>query len=253
MIETALEARPDLAFHVLTNGQHFEAADIERLRNPLYRAVQWGIPLYAADARLHDEIVGKVGAFERLRESFAHLIMAGAGVELRTVVLTTNYAEIPALADYVSARLGFIDVWSIMQLENIGFAKNRWPQLYVRHAENFQPIADALEQAALFGVRAQLFNFPRCTVPAPFRISAVASISDWKRKYMPARGDCRSARAAAAFSNGTRRRTPWQEYRRYDGIRKAGPVPDPKPFGGGYRRSGRRSSGSGLCRFYRDR
>lgn len=199
MVERVLEARPDLEFHVLSNAQHFDADDVARLRNPVYRRVSWGIPLYAAGPALHDDIVGKQGAFARLEESFAHLILAGARVELRTVLLSSNLAALPDLVRHIAARLRFIEVWSIMQLENTGFARNRWPKLYVDHRENFAPVGEALELAALHGVRAQLFNFPRCSVPEPFRDYAVASISDWKRKYMPACAGCRERDQCCGF------------------------------------------------------
>lgn len=120
MIERALTERPDLSFHVLTNGQHFEADDVARLRNNLFDRVTWGIPLYAVDAETHDRIVGKEGAFARLEESLAHLVLAGAAVELRTVMLADNAALLPILARHVTARLGFVASWSIMQLENAG-------------------------------------------------------------------------------------------------------------------------------------
>lgn len=191
MMERVLAERPDLGFHVLTNGQHFEQADIERLRSPLYRRVTWGIPLYSAEATLHDLIVAKPGAFERLERSFARLCLAGARVELRTVVLTSNVAALSETAGYVTSRLRFIEVWSIMQLEHIGFARNRWQKLYVDHRRDFAPIAEAIDLATLHGVSAQLFNFPRCTVPEPFRELAVASISDWKRKYAAVCEPCR--------------------------------------------------------------
>ena len=157
------------------------------------------IPLYAADPALHDRIVGKAGAFARLERSFAHLLMSGARVELRTVLLNDNLGALPDLARLITARLRFIEVWSIMQLENIGFAKNRWPELHVDHRANFGPVASALDCAALHGVPAQLFNFPRCTVPEPYRPQAAASISDWKRKYMPACASCREREACCGF------------------------------------------------------
>lgn len=190
MLERVLSVRPDLEFHVLSNAQHFETDDVPRLRDPVYRRVSWGIPLYAAEPHLHDEIVGKAGAFSRLEESFAHLLHAGARIELRTVLLTSNLDTLPALARRVATRLRFVEVWSIMQLEKIGFAKNRWAQLHVDHAAHFGPIAAALDSAALHGVAAQLFNFPLCTLPPPYRRLAVASISDWKRKYTSACASC---------------------------------------------------------------
>jgi His-Xaa-Ser system radical SAM maturase HxsC len=191
MIERVLTARPDLAFHVLTNGQHFQSEDIARLRAPLFRRILWGIPLYAHDAALHDHIVGKQGAFTRLEESLAHLLLSGARVELRTVLVRDNFEVLPELARYLATRLRFIHAWSIMQLEHVGFARNRWRELYVEHAQDFRPIAAALDHAKLHGVPAHLFNFPRCTVPAPYRYLAAASISDWKRKYVEACDGCR--------------------------------------------------------------
>jgi His-Xaa-Ser system radical SAM maturase HxsC len=199
MVERVLTARPDLSFHILSNGQHFEAADVPRLKSPLYRQVSWGIPLYASEPRLHDAIVGKEGAFARLQSSFAHLIMATARVELRTVVVQDNIKEFGALARLVTARLEFVEAWSIMQLENIGFARGRWSQLYVDHRIAFEPIAAAIDHAALHGMRAQLFNFPRCTVPAPYRRYAVASISDWKRKFAPACSACNEQDKCSGF------------------------------------------------------
>jgi His-Xaa-Ser system radical SAM maturase HxsC len=190
MIERVLDVRPDLAFHVLTNAQHFGRDDIERLRQPQFRKITWGIPLYAADAALHDTIVGKPGAFETLQDSLAALALAGARIELRTVLLQTNLAALPTLARYIAARLRFLEAWSLMQLEHIGFARNRWRELYVDHHTDFSAIAEAIDLARLRRVPIRLFNFPRCSVPEPYRYLALASISDWKRKYASACGGC---------------------------------------------------------------
>lgn len=199
LIDRTLAARPDLAFHILTNGQHFEPGDIARLGRSTFRRVSWGIPLYASNAATHDLIVGKDGAFAKLEEGLANLAMAGARVELRTVVLSDNVDQLPALAGYVAARLRFVEAWSIMQLEHIGFAKNGWNQLFFDHVQRFAPIAEALDRALLHGVRAQLFNFPRCTVPAAYRRLAIASISDWKRKFAPACARCSERGACSGF------------------------------------------------------
>ncbi|MBB3348392.1 His-Xaa-Ser system radical SAM maturase HxsC [Sphingomonas sp. BK069] len=199
LLENVLSARPDLSFHVLTNGQHFEAYDVARLRGKVFARVTWGIPLYAPEADLHDRIVAKPGAFVRLERSMAHLMAAGAAVELRTVLLASNFDALPSLARYVVTRLAFVRTWSIMQLENIGFARARWHELYVDHTDRFQPVADALDLAALHGVRCSLFNFPRCTVPADYREQAPASISDWKRRYAPACTGCNEQANCCGF------------------------------------------------------
>lgn len=199
LLEHVLTARNDLAFHVLSNGQHFEDDDVLRLRAPCYDRVVWGIPLYAPAGACHDAIVAKKGAFARLHESFARLLRAGARIELRTVVLTANAAVLPALARHVAFRLPFVEAWSIMQLEAIGFAKNRWDRLLYDHAADFAPIAAAIDRARLHGIAAQLFNFPLCTVPETYRAFAVRSISDWKQTYAAPCEDCRLKPQCAGF------------------------------------------------------
>ncbi|MEG3085630.1 His-Xaa-Ser system radical SAM maturase HxsC [Sphingomonas sp. PB2P12] len=199
LMERTLSIRPDLSFHVLTNAQHFTEADVQRLGSAEYRRVSWGIPIYAAEPVLHDVLVGKEGAFAQLECGLAHLAMAGARIELRTVVMNDNVDALPVLASYVSSRLRFVEAWSIMQLEHVGFAKNRWPALFFDHSRRFAPIAAALDQALLHGVQAQLFNFPRCTVPPAYRDLAIASISDWKRKFTPACDNCREQAKCSGF------------------------------------------------------
>lgn len=183
MIEQVLEARPDLSFHILSNGQHFSMDDIDRLSTPLWQKVVWGIPIYASDPDLHDRVVGKAGAFERLHESFDHLLLLGARLELRTVLLADTFADLPRLARHITILLSHAEQWSLMGLENIGFARNRWSGLYSDIRSNFAPIGEALDIATLHGLNARLFNTPLCQIPQAFRHHAVASISDWKQRF----------------------------------------------------------------------
>jgi His-Xaa-Ser system radical SAM maturase HxsC len=199
LVERTMAQRPDVGFHILSNGQHFSEEDIDRLRSPAFRNVIWGIPVYSESAALHDEIVGKAGALDRLKQSFAWLMRAGARVELRTVLLSSNVTRLPDLADFVSRQLGFIECWSIMQLENIGYAKNRWHQLYVDHQQQFDPIAAAIDRVQMRRMAVRLFNFPRCTVPAQYRHLAPASISDWKRKFSDECAPCSERDACSGF------------------------------------------------------
>tara|TARA_A100001391_G_scaffold188617_1_gene159331 strand:+ start:29344 stop:30417 length:1074 start_codon:yes stop_codon:yes gene_type:complete len=199
MLETVLSIRPDLSFHILSNGQHFTTDDVARLSEGQFAHVAWGIPLYASTATLHDRIVAKPGAFERLQDSFDYLLQAAARIELRTVILQDNLDQLPDLARYVSINLPFIEQWSIMGLENIGFAKNRWDSLYVDIRQNFEPLDLALDQAQLRGIPVRLFNTPLCYLPADFRHYAVASISDWKRRYAPACDNCHQKSNCSGF------------------------------------------------------
>lgn len=199
MLERLLADRPDLAFHILSNGQHFDAANTARLAGALRTNIVWGIPLYAADSALHDRIVGKPSAFERLAESFAHLLTAGARIELRTVLLHDNLGTLGDLARFVALHLSHIEQWSLMGLENIGFARRRWDDLYINLRTEFTPVAAALDQTSLRGIPARLFNIPLCHIPPAFRRFAVASISDWKQRFAPACGTCTARSDCAGF------------------------------------------------------
>jgi His-Xaa-Ser system radical SAM maturase HxsC len=183
MMESVGEERPDIRFHVLTNAQHFSADDLLRFRHPVYRQTLWGVPLYSATPVVHDRIVKKIGAFEQLRMGLDIMAEGGLHLELRTVLLRDNYSELPNLARLVAKQFDYIDVWAIMQLEKIGFASNRWTELFHDHTQDIDVLEDTVAYAKAFGLDVSLFNFPRCTLPISLRGIAAASISDWKADY----------------------------------------------------------------------
>lgn len=195
MMEAVSEDRPDIRFHVLTNGQHFLPDDQTRFRHPVYRQTLWGVPLYSADPATHDRIVKKVGAFEQLQTGLDLMAEGGLHIEMRTVVLRDNYGGLRDLARLITKRYDYIDVWAIMQLERMGFAKNRWTDLFHDHSRNIDILEDAAAYAKAFGVDVSLFNFPRCTVTPALRDIAAASISDWKTDYAP---ECRTCHEQSA-------------------------------------------------------
>ncbi|MER2535271.1 MAG: His-Xaa-Ser system radical SAM maturase HxsC [Rhizobiaceae bacterium] len=189
-LRRVLRARPDLSSHILTNAQHIAPSDLQQLSALPRESILWGIPLYAADPRCHDEIVGKEGAFERLIESLGLLCRVGAQIELRTVVMRVNASALPVLARFVTSQLPFIDRWALMQLENIGYGRKNWGTLFYDSAGSFTPVAVALDIVRSRGVDAYLYNFPLCTVPEPYRHLAPRSISDWKQKYLAECDEC---------------------------------------------------------------
>lgn len=191
--------RPDLEFHILSNAQHFEESDLEVLREIDSKRVMWGVPLYSADADIHDSIVGKAGAHRLVLENLALLCRAGAHVELRTVVMRPNEAGLPALARLVASKIAFVARWAIMQLENIGYGRKNWRELFQDTSLSFEPIGAAIDFARSRGVDAQMFNFPLCTVPEAYRHLAPSTISDWKRKFLPQCADCRLREECSGF------------------------------------------------------
>ncbi|WP_198008115.1 His-Xaa-Ser system radical SAM maturase HxsC [Rhodobacter ferrooxidans] len=199
MLLNARRTRPDLLFHVLTNGQHFDKEDMKDVEELDPKHVLWGIPLYSENSCLHDRIVKKNGAFARLMESLALLGRSGARIELRTVLLRSNVAALEDMAVFVSRNLAFIDYWAIMQMENIGFGRRVWKEEFFDNSANFAPIARALDTADIRGIETTLYNFPLCSVPEPYRRRSLRSISDWKNVYMAQCGGCSARPLCSGF------------------------------------------------------
>lgn len=215
MLGEVTAMRSDLTFHVLTNGQHFDDDDVSILKDIGVDKVLWGIPLYSSDASLHDAIVQKDGAFERLLESFSLLFRAGSSVELRTVVLDQNYAAMPDLASFVGTTLPFVERWAIMQLESIGFGRMNWSEIFKDTSVDFEAIARAINIASTKGVPVQLYNFPLCSIPEAHRGRAPAAISDWKNKFESFCSECSSKPRCGGFFE-------WYDHAK--GFRRLGPT-----------------------------
>lgn len=192
-------ARPDLRFHVLTNAQHFTEGDIGFLSSQVGHSVQWGVPIYAPYAQLHDDIVGKMGAFDKLLHGLSILCRSAAQVELRTVLTSMNAAVLPSLASFITRMVPFASPWAIMQLERIGFASNRWDQLFFDSSLDFEAVGQAIDIVRLSNVPVLLYNFPLCTVPQEFRPLAPATISDWKNKYLSICDGCNLRASCGGF------------------------------------------------------
>ena len=170
MIHRLSTYRPDLSYHILTNGQHF-VVDDRPILNRLHgcTSIVWGIPLYSHQEETHDEIVGKKGAFRRVLDNLFLLASTNARIELRTVITALNLFDLPGLASFIAKNIPFIVDWALMGMEPIGYARANWKRLFFDHSVFPQPIINALEISALHDIPCHLYNIPRCTIPEGYR------------------------------------------------------------------------------------
>jgi len=198
-LDNTLSKRPDISFHILSNGQHLNELHAERLLGLARDKIEWGIPLYSADPALHDQIVKKEGAFEKVMETLDRLATIGSRIELRTVIMKPNLAGLPRLSEFITRHLPYVSVWALMQLENIGYGRMNWNDLFEDNSVRFSEIGDALDIAKAKGISAQLYNFPRCTIPEAYRALAPSTISDWKQRYLPICDGCEEKSDCSGF------------------------------------------------------
>lgn len=180
LIAGAGRTRPDIGFHVLTNAQHLDDADIPTLAALPH--ARFAVPLYASTPALHDRIVGKPGAFGQALRGIRILMEAGAEVEIRTVLMRPNAPGLADLARFLAWTMPDIAHWAIMQMEYIGFARKNWAELFFDHSRDDAPLRAALTVARQHGVAVELYNMPLCTLAPDLRTAAPPTISDWKRK-----------------------------------------------------------------------
>ncbi|GHG95112.1 hypothetical protein GCM10010961_28570 [Pseudodonghicola xiamenensis] len=197
-IDAVAAKRSDLSFHILTNGQHFEISDLPWLRKHRSRLL-WGVPIYSNVPAVHDEIVRKPGAFAQLSDNLSLLGLAGAALELRTVVMKQNATGLLRLADFISRHLPFAATWAIMQMERIGYGRMNWSRCFFDSSEDFTELGAAIDLMRARRQSVTLYNFPLCTVPTAFREHAAQSISDWKQKYLKDCEPCSMRSRCAGF------------------------------------------------------
>ena len=211
LLESVAGERPDIKFHILSNAQHFVEEDVSRLRD-IHKQIDvlWGIPLYAAEKSVHEDIVDKSGSFNQLMKNLYLLGGAKASIELRTVVMAVNALELEKLALFISAHLDFINYWAVMAMEPVGYAKANLTRLFFDHSIAPQPVHKALDIAEARGIDVKLFNFPRCTVGKSYRKYCAQSISDWKRKYLDICESCGEKSDCTGFFEWYDQKSEWQ-------------------------------------------
>lgn len=193
-----IKKRPDITFHVLSNAQHFKDTDVD----DLYRMrdhVLWGIPLYSSMPEIHDKIVVKPKAFNKLLRNLNYLYLASSRVELRTVILRQNIYDLDKLSEFISNQLPWIEIWAIMQLEQTGYATQHWDEIFFDSSEDFNQLDKSLNLMSASNINTALYNFPLCTIPQMQRKYALSTISDWKNKYISQCSECTKKDTCGGF------------------------------------------------------
>lgn len=91
-----------LAVNLISNGQLLNARRVGELAGAGLDSAQ--LSLEGPSAEVHDRLVGREGAFERLWAAVGHLRQAGVRVHTNTTVNRRNLAHLEALVDEVAAR-----------------------------------------------------------------------------------------------------------------------------------------------------
>lgn len=182
---------PGTALHILSNGRRFSDPNFARGYSEATSALTMvGIPVYGAEASLHDHVVQANGAFEETIEGIINLGELGQAIEIRVVLHAQTAPHIVAIAEFIARNLPFVDQVALMGLEMMGLARRNVAQLWIEPHEYSESLAEATELLHAHRIHTMIYNHQLCLLHRDIWDFAVKSISDWKNEYDRTCEDC---------------------------------------------------------------
>ena len=181
---------PETALHILSNGRRFSDSNFARsYADATSGRTMVGIPVYGAEASLHDHVVQADGAFEETLDGIVNLGELGQSIEIR-VVLHAQTAPHISIAEFIARNLPFVDQVALMGLEMMGLARRNVGQLWVEPHDYSESLAEATQLLHAHRIFTMIYNHQLCLLHRDIWDFAVKSISDWKNEYDPVCSEC---------------------------------------------------------------
>ena len=195
---------PHTSLHILSNGRSFSDREFARKYAAVgHPDVMVGIPVYSVDPARHDYVVQAKGAFDETIRGILNLKELGQRVEIRVVVHKQTCDGLPALAEFITRNLLFVDQVALMGLEMTGFTRANLDSLWIDPIEYKDKLSEAVQILNSYRVPVSVYNHPLCLLNPDVEEAYVRSISDWKNEYAPeCQGCVRKHECGGFFSSG---------------------------------------------------
>lgn len=176
---------PDLSVFMLSNGRLFaNASYAHEIADAIPSQFMCGIPLYADVPAMHDYIVQAKGAFEETLAGLYNCARYGIPVEIRVVLHKQSLPRLLALAEFIYRNVPFVGHIALMGLENMGYVKKNWDDLWVDPMDYQRELDKAVRHLHYRGMNVSIYNHPLCVIPRSLWSFARQSISDYKNLYL---------------------------------------------------------------------
>lgn len=183
VLHTCTEYLPNTSIHLLSNGRLFSDFNKVLEIKETNGNILLGIPLNSDVDEIHDELVGRRGAFWETITALHNLERVKVPVELRIVVSKANYERLPQMMEFIYRNLPFVSHVAFMALEPIGRAAKNIDQLWIDPMDYQKQLVLAVEHLWRRGITPLLFNYQLCTLAESLRPISVKAISDWKVRF----------------------------------------------------------------------
>jgi His-Xaa-Ser system radical SAM maturase HxsC len=184
LLEHCRDVAPDLQLHLLSNGRRFaDMAFTQRYAAIGNADLMVGIPIYAAEAGLHDYVVQARGAFAETVRGILNLGATGQRIEIRVVVQRHTVPVLTEIARYIARNLPFVEQVAWMGLEMVGLARPNSSEVWIDPMDYQAELRAAVLMLANARVNTRIYNHQLCVLDPHLWPFAVRSISDWKNDY----------------------------------------------------------------------
>lgn len=191
LVQASKSYLPRTALHVLSNGRTFAngefASKLGRIQHP---DIMIGIPIYSDLSHVHDYVVQADGAYDETLRGVLNLRQARVPVEIRVVLHKQTVSRLPALAEFITRNLLFVNHVALMGLEMTGFTKANLDDLWIDPIEYQAELSKAVGILDRAKIRTSIYNSQLCLLDRKVWPFARQSISDWKQEYMPECDGC---------------------------------------------------------------
>lgn len=198
---------PNTVVTVLSNGRNLaKGALADAIAAEGHPALRFTIPLHADVPDIHDHIAQAKGAFAETVAGFYNLAARGIECEVRVVLHAQSVPRLSALAEWIWRKLPFVRQVAFMGLENMGYVRKNWTQLWIDPLDYADDLKRAVEHLYRRGIDVSIYNLPYCVLQPQVWGFARQSISDHKQILIEKCGDCEaSAHCAGLFISGVER------------------------------------------------
>jgi His-Xaa-Ser system radical SAM maturase HxsC len=191
LLETARDRLPNTHIHMLTNGRLYkDLSFVRRIASIKHPSFVSAIPLYADVAGIHDYIVQAKGAFDETVEGLYNAAEAGLAVEIRIVLHKQSIPRLCQLAQFIYWNFPFAVHVAFMGLENMGYVKKNWDELWIDPVEYMDTLSAAVRYLYLRRMNISIYNLQLCLIPPSLWSFARKSISDFKNEYLDICSKC---------------------------------------------------------------
>ena len=191
LLEAVKDKLPATHLHMLTNGRLYkDLAFVRRIADVKHPSFVSAIPMYADVAGVHDYIVQAHGAFDETVEGLYNAAEAGLAVEIRIVLHKQSIPRLKQLAEFIYWNFPFVVHVAFMGLENMGYVKKNWEELWVDPVEYMDSLGAAVKYLHLRRMNVSIYNLQLCLLPQSLWSFARKSISDFKNEYLDVCSHC---------------------------------------------------------------